>query len=173
MRIIPYELLKYTPELSLKALRKEFGMYDYCLNKNKKNKAMQFFLNMGRNYFNLSFAKWVEEMQKRQYYVNSFHIIYSKNIKYKSIKTNFILLLECCIQWEIKNFLPYKIDMNWFDVMNKLKNKKLYYNFNLSIFNNVKEWYKQKFMKLNKKNNLKPQKLDMKKVYEYFHSISS
>ncbi|PWF94186.1 hypothetical protein SMH99_26050 [Spiroplasma poulsonii] len=35
MRIIPYELYKYTPNLSLMALRKEFGMYDYCLNMNK------------------------------------------------------------------------------------------------------------------------------------------
>lgn len=66
MRIIPYELYKYTPNLSLMALRKEFGMYDYCLNMNKTNIAMQPFLNLGRNYFDLSFQKWFIEMKKKE-----------------------------------------------------------------------------------------------------------
>lgn len=33
MRIIPYELFSYTPDMILTALRKELLMYDHCLNK--------------------------------------------------------------------------------------------------------------------------------------------
>ncbi|CCP89000.1 conserved hypothetical protein, partial sequence, partial [Candidatus Phytoplasma solani] len=92
MRILPYELYQYAPDLSLCALRKEFGMYDYCLNKNIKNQGMQPFLDMGRNYFNLSFNKWILEMNKRGHYVNTFHSFYSHNIAYKEIETNFFLI---------------------------------------------------------------------------------
>ncbi|WBL31437.1 hypothetical protein [Candidatus Phytoplasma sacchari] len=173
MRIIPYELFKYTPDLSLQALRKEFGMYDYYLNKKKKNKAMQFFLDMDRNYFNLSFSKWIKEMQKRKHYINSFHLFYFKNNKYKLIKTNFFLIIECCIQWKIKNFSPYKLNLDWFDILNKIvkREKDLYPKFNLNTFNNSTEWYKKKFIKLNKNNNFKPKNLDIQKVFEYFKYI--
>ncbi|WIA07763.1 MAG: hypothetical protein BGWL_c2770 [Candidatus Phytoplasma cynodontis] len=175
MRIIPYELFEYTPELSIKALRKEFGMYDYCLNKNKKNKAMQFFLDMGRNYFNLSFVQWIKEMQKRKYYINSFHLSYLQKIenKYEIVNTNLFLILECCIQWEIKNFLPYKKNVSWFEIIKKFLNKDIYYNFNfnLDIFDSLKKMYIEHFMKLNQKKNFKPKNLDMTKVFNLFSSM--
>lgn len=116
MRILPYELYKYAPDLSLCALRKEFGMYDYCLNNGIRNKGMQPFLDLDRNYFNLLINKWVDEMKKRKHYVNTFHYFYAKNNKYLKIKTNVFLILECCIQWNIKNFVPYKSNLSWFEI---------------------------------------------------------
>ncbi|MBS2126557.1 hypothetical protein J8J04_02560 ['Fragaria x ananassa' phyllody phytoplasma] len=171
MRILPYELYKYAPDVSLCALRKEFGMYDYCLNKNLRNKGMQPFLDLDRNYFNLSINKWVNEMTKRKHYVNTFHFFYAKNNKYLKIKTNFFLILECCIQWNIKNFIPYKSNLSWFEITMKIfkriKNPILK-KFNLESYNKLLDWYQHNFMKLNKTNKLKTNQLNMIKVIFFF-----
>ncbi|RAM58000.1 hypothetical protein DH96_00370 [Candidatus Phytoplasma oryzae] len=172
MRIIPYELYKYTPNLSLCALRKEFGMYDYCLNNRINNRAMQPFLNLGRNYFNLSFIKWVEEMKKRNHYINNFHLFYSANNTYNEINTDFFLILECCIQWEIKCFVPYKSSFSWYKIAKENLISShfsfLINNFNLKIYKILLIWYKSEFMKINKNGFFKPKKLNMLQVIEYF-----
>ncbi|MDO7983392.1 MAG: hypothetical protein Q8764_00475 [Pigeon pea little leaf phytoplasma] len=120
MRIIPYELYPYASDISLCALRKEFGMYDYCLNKNIKNKAMQPFLDLGRNYFNLSIRKWVLEMNQRHHYVNSFHDFYSRNHDYTIVNTDLLFILECCLQWELKGFLPQNRNISWYIIFKSL-----------------------------------------------------
>lgn len=173
MRILPYELYQYTPDLSLCALRKEFGMYDYCLNMNVRNKAMQPFLDMGRDYFNLLINKWLAEMHKRKLYVNTFHSFYAKNMIYQNQKTPFFLILECCIQWEIKDFKPYKTDFKWFDIVIKLleNHQNLIVNLNFDDYNQLIEWYRNSFMKLNKKNKLKPNNLDMLKFVTFFNNF--
>ncbi|CCP88431.1 hypothetical protein [Candidatus Phytoplasma solani] len=169
MRILPYELYQYAPDLSLCALRKEFGMYDYCLNKNIKNQGMQPFLDMGRNYFNLSFNKWILEMNKRGHYVNTFHSFYSHNIAYKEIETNFFLILECCIQWEIKQFLPYENNLSWYQIaFQKINSNKIKNNFNFTIYQKLMIWYKNHFIQLNKKGLMKPNKLNMASIISFF-----
>lgn len=182
MRIIPYELYPYASDLSLCALRKEFGMYDYCLNTCKNNQAMQLFLDMKRNYFYLSFDLWVLEMQKRKHYINSFHFFYANKHKYKFINTDFILILECCIQWEIKGFKPYNVSLSWFLVAFKCleqqqedKNNysitpKTNYYLDFYIYQKLLFWYKQTFMRANEKGNLKPKKLNIEEVKNYFQT---
>jgi hypothetical protein len=174
MRIIPFELFEYTPDLSLCALRKEFGMYDYCLNKEKKNKAMQPFLNMKRNYFNLSFIKWTEEMIKRKHYLNSFYLFYSKNNNYNLIKTNIFLILECCVQWEIKKFQPYQKKISWFCITKNFVRKNIEFvdiDFNLNIYNILLKWYRKNFFQINHNNDYKPKNLNMSEVIENFRFI--
>lgn len=172
MRIIPYELYTYAPDISLRALRKEFGMYDYCLNKKIKNKGMQPFLELGRNYFNLSFHKWILEMSQRKHYVNSFHNFYAKNNKYEVFPTNFCLILECCIQWEIKQFLPYNISLSWFQISKYLLSMKHnnYLNYYLSedIYKYLIKWYCSSFIHKNNKGLLKPKNLHMNKIILFF-----
>ncbi|TVY12115.1 hypothetical protein [Candidatus Phytoplasma pini] len=174
MRIIPYELYKYAPDFSLCALRKEFGIYNYCLNKQKTNKAMQPFLNMGFDYFHLSFDEWIKEMKKRKHYINSFHLFYADRHTYPKIKTDFFLILECCIQWELKNFISYQNYLSWFEITNKIfkdRNNYSLYQFNSGIYKKLMFWYQKKFMTKNKNNNLKPKKLNMEIVFENFHNI--
>ncbi|MDV3196359.1 MAG: hypothetical protein Q8885_02510 [Candidatus Phytoplasma stylosanthis] len=173
MRIIPYELYPYTPDISLCSLRKEFGMYDHCLNKDIKNKAMQPFLDLGRNYFNLSIHKWFLEMNKRLHYVNSFHSFYAKKHKYTTVNTNFLIILECCIQWEIKNFFPYNTSLPWYEIYKSLlviNNQSYfsYYSLSFERYQYLKKWYHENFMCLNKQGNLKPKNLDMNKVIIFF-----
>ncbi|KAF0849765.1 hypothetical protein [Spiroplasma poulsonii] len=172
MRIIPYELYKYTPNLSLMALRKEFGMYDYCLNMNKTNIAMQPFLNLGRNYFDLSFQKWFIEMKKRKNYVNSFHKFYAEKNKFSPIKTDFFLLLECCLQWDLKEFTPYNINLSWYEIILKFfKQYKIReYYFDNEKYQNLLYWYKNKFMSLNKTGKIKPKQLNMIEVIDFCKS---
>ncbi|AUB31502.1 hypothetical protein [Spiroplasma floricola] len=175
MRIIPYELYEYAPDLSLTALRKEFGMHDYCLNLNLKNKAMQPFLDMGRNYFNLLVFKWNQEMLKRNHYINTFHSNYALNTTFTEEKTDYLLILECIIQWELKDFEPYNTKLKWFDISiqyfqnSSLKNKK----FTLTQYNSLLKWYKEKFMCLNDSNKLKPKNLDINLVLNYFKEFFS
>ncbi|MDO8053958.1 hypothetical protein OC707_00610 ['Opuntia sp.' phytoplasma] len=172
MRIIPYELYPYAPDISLCALRKEFGMYDYCLNKNIKNKAMQPFLDLGRNYFNLSINKWVLEMHQRIHYVNSFHDFYSKNHNYKIVNTNFLVILECCLQWELKRFMPHNKNISWYIIIKSFlsidNQNNLYDLLSLDMYQYLKKWYCDNFMFSNKQGNLKPKNLDMKKVILFF-----
>jgi hypothetical protein len=176
MRIIPYELYRYAPDFSLCALRKEFGIYNHYLNKQKQNKAMQPFLNMGFDYFHLSFDEWVKEMKKREHYINSFYLFYANKHIYSLIKTDFFLILECCIQWDLKNFIPYQDFLSWFDIANKIfhdRNNHLLYKFNLENYNELSLWYHQKFMKKNKNNNLKPKQLNMTIIFDKFKHIFS
>ncbi|WP_339033439.1 hypothetical protein [Spiroplasma endosymbiont of Cantharis rufa] len=170
MRIIPYELYKYAPDIALTALRKEFGMHDYCLNINPNNKAMQPFLDLGRNYFNQLIYEWKKEMDKRGFYVNSFHSFYCYNNEFKSFKTNFFLILECIIQWELKEFLPYNTELTWYEIsQNLLKNDSFkILKFSLTKYQHLLKWYKENFMVQNEKNRWKPKNLDMKKVLNYF-----
>ncbi|QTX02710.1 hypothetical protein LFWB_1400 [Candidatus Phytoplasma luffae] len=170
MRILPYELYKYSPDQSLCALRKEFGIYDYCLNQNKSNKAMNYFLEKGRNYFNLSFFLWFEEMKKRKHYMNSFHIFYALNNRYDKKETDLFLILECCIQWDIKKFLPYQNNLTWCDIFlliyeSRNKNKKIFHQ---NIYNELLSWYKINFIRNNQKGLLKPHQLNMEKVKKHF-----
>ncbi|AGR42234.1 hypothetical protein [Spiroplasma diminutum] len=170
MRIIPYELYKYSPDLCLTALRKEFGMYDYCLNVNPNNKAMQPFLDLKRNYFNMLIFKWVEEMTKRGHYINTFHSFYAENNSFEPIKTDFFLILECIIQWDLKDFYPYNTKLKWYEIsLEYLKNSDYKdSDFSLEKYSHLLEWYKNNFMSLNNSNNLKPKNLDILKVIEYF-----
>ncbi|MDO8059988.1 hypothetical protein [Candidatus Phytoplasma citri] len=172
MRIIPYELYPYAPDISLCALRKEFGMYDYCLNKNIKNKAMQPFLDLGRNYFNLSINKWVLEMHQRIHYVNSFHDFYAKNHNYTIVNTNFLVILECCLQWELKRFMPHNKNISWYIIIKSFlsvdNQNNLYDLLSLDMYQYLKNWYCDNFMFSNKQGNLKPKNLDMKKVILFF-----
>ncbi|QKX95593.1 hypothetical protein [Candidatus Phytoplasma asteris] len=187
MRIIPYELYPYASDLALCALRKEFGMYDHCLNTCKNNKAMQPFLDMKRNYFYLSFDLWVLEMQQRKHYINSFHLFYANKHKYSLINTDFILILECCIQWEIKGFMPYNTSLSWFLVAlkcleqqqqepksqtnphpNFVPTPSTNYYLDFCIYQKLLLWYKQTFMQANEKGNLKPKQLNMEEVKSYF-----
>ncbi|MBT1576968.1 hypothetical protein KEC49_02220 ['Elaeagnus angustifolia' witches'-broom phytoplasma] len=188
MRIIPYELYPYTSDLALCALRKEFGMYDYCLNTCKNNKAMQPLLDMKRNYFYLSFDLWVLEMQQRKHYINSFHLFYANKHKYCLINTDFILILECCIQWEIKGFMPYNTSLSWFLVAlkcleqqqeaksqttphpNFVPTPSTNYYLDFCIYQKLLLWYKQTFMQANEKGNLKPKQLNMEEVKSYFQT---
>ncbi|AKU79698.1 hypothetical protein [Spiroplasma turonicum] len=174
MRIIPHELFIYTPDNSLTALRKEFGMYDYCLNINPKNKAMQPFLDLGRNYFNENLIKWIEEMEKRGHYVNSFHKVYFENITYTKTETDIFLLLECIIQWDLKQFSPYNINLTWYDLAIHILKKTNYKNLNINDYNNLSEFYKTNYMALDNKGKLKPKLLELIKVIDYFkHYLDS
>ncbi|CAP18437.1 conserved hypothetical protein [Candidatus Phytoplasma mali] len=171
MRIIPHELYKYSPDIALCALRKEFGMYDYCLNMNIRNQGMQSFLDLGRVYFNLLIKKWVEEMKKREHYVNTFHLFYFQQvINTQLISTDVFLILECCIQWDIKDFKPYNINLSWYQIVIKIlkKNKKTINNFNLENYHKLLQWYQNYFMKINKNGKLKPYKLNIFKVILFF-----
>ncbi|MEZ0180347.1 hypothetical protein ['Camptotheca acuminata' phytoplasma] len=173
MRILPHELYPYSPNLSLCALRKEFGIYDFCLNKQKYNQAMNPFLQKGRNYFNFSIFLWAQEMQKRKNYVNSFHLFYALNNPYQPIETDLFLILECCIQWDIKKFIPYlKINnLSWFNIFCKIsKSRNHNINFcNQDTYNELLQWYKINFMKENSKGLLKPYRLNMEEVIKYFN----
>ncbi|MDV3205361.1 MAG: hypothetical protein Q8899_01135 [Weeping tea tree witches'-broom phytoplasma] len=171
MRILPYELYKYIPNLSLCALRKEFGMYDYCLNKNIKNQGMQPFLDLGRNYFDISIKKWAEEMQKRENYINTFHLFYTSKVLFSMVETNCFLILECCIQYEIKNFTPYESNLSWYQIFIKtlkVKQKQHIHHLKLKIYNQLLFWYKNNFMRLNKNGLLKPKNLNMYSLILFF-----
>ncbi|MFP7699503.1 MAG: hypothetical protein ACLTFB_00645 [Candidatus Phytoplasma pyri] len=170
MRIIPHELYKYSPDISLCALRKEFGMHDYYLNMNIRNQGMQPFLDLGRVYFNLLIKKWTKEMKKRKHYINTFHLYYSQKVITKTISTDFFLILECCIQWDIKDFKPYKINLSWYQIVIKIlkKNKKTINNLNLKNYQKLLNWYKKFFTKINKNGKLKPYKLNILKVILFF-----
>lgn len=164
MRIIPYELLPYTPNMSLTALRKELLMYDYCLNKNVTNIAMQPFLDLQRNYFNLLLYKWVLTMQQRDHYVNSLFKCYVKINEFKNITTPDFLIIECCMQWDLKGFQPYKCILSWYEIMMmtiKDKNK-----INKDGYEQLALWYKEMFMKTKANGTLKPTKLNMNVVFE-------
>ncbi|MGI3136317.1 MAG: hypothetical protein ACN23H_01905 [Candidatus Phytoplasma vitis] len=173
MRILPYELYPYSSDLSLCALRKEFGMYDYCLNNKKNNKSMELFLKKGRNYFNLSIYRWIQEMKKRKHYVNSFHLFYAFNNKYQIIETDLFLILECCIQWEIKSFAPYNTNLTWYQIFIKIAKLRTVNikQLDLALYNQLFQWYKVNFMRLNKQGSLKPYQLDMVKVIKYFSKL--
>ncbi|WP_339021677.1 hypothetical protein [Spiroplasma endosymbiont of Atherix ibis] len=175
MRIIPYELYEYAPDLSLTTLRKEFGMHDYCLNLDLKNKAMQPFLDMRRNYFNLIVFKWNEEMKKRDHYVNTFHSNYALNSTFIEQKTDYFLILECIVQWDLKEFEPYNTKLKWFNIAVKYhENSSLKdIKFNLNKYNSLLQWYKEKFMCLNDSNKLKPKNLDISIVLDYFKIVFS
>ncbi|ALD66545.1 hypothetical protein [Spiroplasma cantharicola] len=170
MRIIPYEIYKYAPDITLTALRKEFGMHDYCLNLKPNNKAMQPFLDLGRNYFNLLIFNWKNEMDKRGYYVNSFHSFYSLNNSFHQVETDYFLILECIIQWELKDFLPYNTKLTWYKISQiYLENSSLKLkSFTIKDYNSLLKWYKQNFMVLNQANKWKPKNLDINKVTQYF-----
>ncbi len=170
MRIIPYELYKYAPDIALTALRKEFGMHDYYLNINPNNKAMQPFLDLGRNYFNQLMSEWKKEMDKRGFYVNSFHSFYCLNNTFESLKTNYFLILECIIQWELKDFLPHDTSLSWYKITQKLleNNSLKISKFSLKNYQDLLKWYKENFMALNEANRWKPKNLDMNKVLNYF-----
>lgn len=169
MRIIPYELLHYAPDASLTALRKELAMYDFALNKNLSNIAMQHFLDLKRNYFNLIMSKWVLEMNERNHYVNSLFSCYVKHNSYEIIITPPILIIECCMQWDLKGFIPYHTKKSWYEIICILLPKQIcisqkqYQVFSL--------WYKDTFMRPNKKGLLKPQKLNMTHVINYFNTL--
>ncbi|WP_342259099.1 hypothetical protein [Spiroplasma endosymbiont of Dioctria linearis] len=172
MRIIPYELYKYAPDIALSALRKEFGMHDYYLNINPNNKAMQPFLDLGRNYFNLLIFEWKQEMDKRGLYVNSFHSFYSYKNSFKSLKTDYFLILECIIQWELKGFSPYNTSLSWYKISQILLENNLLeiVKFSIKDYENLLKWYKDSFMVLNEANRWKPKNLNMNKVLDYFRS---
>ncbi|ASP28199.1 hypothetical protein SCORR_v1c04250 [Spiroplasma corruscae] len=172
MRIIPPEIFKYTPDNSLTALRKEFGMYDYCLNVNPNNKAMQLYLDLGRNYFNYSLFEWIKEMMNRNHYVNTFHYFYAKNNKFNVVDTDTFLIIECIIQWDLKEFEPYNTDKSWYDLANVyLYNSKYKIDLSLDIYNFLCEYYKDNYMNLNDKGKLKTKQLDIIKVIEYFKQV--
>ncbi|AKX34082.1 hypothetical protein SLITO_v1c04290 [Spiroplasma litorale] len=161
MRILPHELLKYAPDNTLTALRKEFGMYDYCLNVNPNNRAMQPFLDLGRNYFNLLLSFWIKEMKSRNHYVNSFHLCYSINNDFVDVTTDEYLLLECIIQWDLKQFIPYNTVKSWFEIAN------LFITIDLDQYNFFCEYYKENYMGINDKGKLKPKQLDIIKVIDF------
>ncbi|AHF58057.1 hypothetical protein [Spiroplasma eriocheiris] len=171
MRIIPHELYQYAPDLSLTALRKEFGMHDYCLNVNPHNKAMQPFLDLKRNYFNLLIHNWVIEMHNRGHYVNTFHSFYAQNNSFEVVQTDFFLILECCVQWDLKEFLPYNTDLTWYDISLKFlkESESNIQNFTKEKYQHLLEWYKDKFMDFNQSGKLKPKQLNMSEVIKYFN----
>ncbi|WJG69287.1 hypothetical protein SIXOD_v1c01240 [Spiroplasma ixodetis Y32] len=169
MRIIPYELFSYTPDMSLTALRKELLMYDHCLNKKITNMAMQPFLDLERNYFNLLLCKWELEMQKRNHYVNSLFKCYTKYNDFEFVATPDFLIIECCIQWDLKGFQPYKCNLNWFEIMMMtIKNKD---KINKDFYEQLSLWYKEMFMKINNNGSFKPKKLNMNIVFEKINNF--
>jgi len=169
MRIIPHELLIYTPNMSLTALRKELGMYDFSLNKAKSNIAMQAFLDLGRNYFNLIVNVWVKEMLNRGFYVNSLFICYVKHNSYQDVRTDIYLIVECCLQWELKNFSPFNCEKRWFDIITVFLTQREinFKNWNMVVYQAILTWYYAKFMKLNLKGKAKPKNLNIKQVIDY------
>ncbi len=164
MRIIPYELLAFAPDMSLTALRKELPMYDFCLNKNLANIAMQPFLDLQRNYFNLLLYKWVTEMNQRNHYVNSLFNCYVANNKFQLCSTPNFLIIECCLQWDLKGFSPHNTKLTWYEIINSLLVIKL----ESKLYEQLCSWYTHTFMRPNKSGLLKPQKINMKTVYEQF-----
>lgn len=166
MRIIPHELLVYAPDMSLTALRKELAMYDFCLNKNLPNMSMQPFLDLQRNYFNLLVNKWVAEMNSRNHYVNSLFNCYVINNKFQLFSTPKYLIIECCLQWDLKGFAPHNTNLTWYEIINSFILMKL----EIKQYKELCSWYNDTFMRLNKSGLLKPQKLNMKTVYEKFAS---
>lgn len=169
MRIIPYELLIYTPDMSLTALRKELLMYDYCLNKAATNMAMQPFLDLQRNYFNLLLSKWGLEMEQRKHYLNSLFKCYIKYNDFKNIATPDFLIIECCLQWDLKKFKPYACDLNWFEVMMvTIKDKT---KITKDFYQELALWYQKMFMRVNANGMLKPKKLNMSMVIAKINSL--
>lgn len=164
MRIIPHELLVYAPDMSLTALRKELVMYDFCLNKNLPNMAMQPCLVLQRNYFNLLLQKWVTEMNSRNHYVNSLFNCYVPNNKFQLLTTPSFLIIEYCLQWNLKWFNLYNTDSTWYEIINSFLAVKL----DIKQYEQSCLWYNDAFMRPNKSCLLKPQKLNMKTVYEDF-----
>lgn len=172
MRIIPYELMIYAPDMSLSALRKEISMYDYCLNKNMSNIAMQPFLDLGRNYFNIVINEWVLEMTRRNLYVNTFQTDYVKNNPVlKTSATNIFLIIECCLQWDLKSFTSYQSTNSWFSIITHFikQSKSVFLNWNPVVYEEIKQWYHQKFMKKNSQGKWKPYKLNMTTVIEFLN----
>ncbi|WP_215825547.1 hypothetical protein [Spiroplasma endosymbiont of 'Nebria riversi'] len=173
MRIIPYELICYANNMSLSALRKEISMYDYCLNKNKNNIAMNPFLKLKRPYFNLVIYTWITEMNKRNLYVGTLVQYYAKNNPPSLIiDTNIFLIIECCLQWDLKQFNCYEENLSWFAVINKFLTKQdiSLTKWNLTTYNEIKQWYEKKFMRKNNRGKMKPYKLNMTIVINFLET---
>lgn len=111
--------------------------------------------------------------EKRKHYVNSFHLFYAFNNKYQIIETDLFLILECCIQWEIKSFAPYNTNLTWYQIFIKIAKLRTVNikQLDLALYNQLFQWYKVNFMRLNKQGSLKPYQLDMVKVIKYFSKL--
>lgn len=67
--------------------------------------AMQPYWDLGYDYFNLVVVFWIKEMLFCNNYVNTFYRVYVRTQKTISLSTDILLIIECCLQWEIKEFI--------------------------------------------------------------------